>query len=144
MTVAYSKPSPQKLLSNRQIKAVIGLAEGMTQAAAAEFAGTSPQTVTAWMQDPVFHARLEDEIYSRNLDDAAFHKHLRRKALRVFTDGLDSPNPSQRMWAAKEVLARIPADPEEEEAALNRSICESVMATEGLPSSHSTWKDRHG
>ena len=130
MTVAYSKPSPQKLLSNRQIKAVIALAEGMTQAAAAEFAGTSPQTVTAWMQDPVFHARLEDEIYSRSLDDAAFHKHLRRKALRVFTDGLASPNPSQRMWAAKEVLARVPADPEEEEAALNRSIFESVMATE--------------
>ena len=79
---------------------------------------------------PIFHARLEDEIYSRSLDDAAFHKHLRRKALRVFTDGLSSPNPSQRMWAAKEVLARIPADPEEEEAALNRSIFESVMATE--------------
>lgn len=130
MTVAYSKPSPQKLLSNRQIKAVIALAEGMTQAAAAEFAGASPQTVTAWMQDPVFHARLEDEIYSRSLDDTAFHKHLRRKALRVFTDGLSSPNPSQRMWAAKEVLARIAADPEEEEAALNRSIFASVMATE--------------
>ena len=62
MTVAYSKPSPQKLLSNRQIKAVIALAEGMTQAAAAEFAGTSPQTVTAWMQDPVFHARLEASL----------------------------------------------------------------------------------
>ena len=143
MTVAYSKPSPQKLLSNRQIKAVIALAEGMTQAAAAEFAGTSPQTVTAWMQDPTFHARLEDEIYSRSLDDAAFHKHLRRKALRVFTDGLDSQNPSQRMWAAKEVLARIPADPEEEAEALNRAICADVMATEGLPPAHSTWRDRH-
>ena len=144
MTVAYSKPTPQKVLSAKQLKALIGLAEGMTQAAAAEFAGTSPQTVTAWMQDPVFHARLEDEIYSRSLDDPAYHKHLRRKALRVFTDGLDSPNPSQRMWAAKEVLARIPADPEEEAEALNRAICADVMATEGLPSSHSTWKDRHG
>ena len=130
MTVAYSKPSPQKLLSNRQIKAVIALAEGMTQAAAAEFAGVSAQTLTSWVQDPTFHARLESEIYSRSMDDAAYHKHLRRKALRVFTDSLDSPNPSQRMWAAKEVLARIPADPEEEEAALNRSIFESVMATE--------------
>lgn len=143
MAVNYSKPTPQKLLSNRQIKAVIALAEGMTQAAAAEFADTSPQTVTAWMQAPTFHARLEDEIYSRSLDDAAFHKHLRRKALRVFADGLDSPNPSQRMWSAKEVLARIPADPEEEAEALNRSICADVMATEGLPASHSTWKDRH-
>ncbi|THT96068.1 helix-turn-helix domain-containing protein [Lampropedia puyangensis] len=125
MAVNYSKPIPQKFLSNRQIKAVIALAEGMTQADAAKFAGTSPQTVTAWMQDP------------------AFHKHLRRKALRVFTDGLDSPNPSQRMWAAKEVLARIPADPDEEAEALNRSICADVMATEGLPASHSTWRDRH-
>ena len=43
----------------------------------------------------------------------------------------------------KEALARIPADPEEEEAALNRAICESVMATEGLPPAHSTWRDRH-
>ena len=144
MTVAYSKPSPQKLLSAKQIKAVIALAGGVTQAGAAEFAGTSPQTVTAWMQDPVFHARLEDEIYFRSLDDAAFHKHLRRKALRVFTDGLDSPNPSQRMWAAKEVLARVPPDPEEEAEALNRAICADVLATEGLPSSHSTWQDRHG
>ncbi len=130
MAVSYSKPAPQKLLSNRQIKAVIALAEGMTQAAAAEFAGTSPQTLTAWAKDPVFHARLEDEIFSRSLDDAAFHKHLRRKALRVFTDGLDSSSPSTRMWAAKEVLARIPADAAEDEAALNRSIFESVMATE--------------
>ncbi|QMV75071.1 hypothetical protein HS961_20725 [Comamonas piscis] len=130
MTVAYSNPSPQKLLSNRQIKAVIALAEGMTQADAAKFAGTSPQTVTAWMQDPAFHARLENEIYSRSLDDAAFHKHLRRKAMRVFTDSLNSPNQSQRLRAAKEVLARIPPNPEEEEAALNRYIIESVMATE--------------
>lgn len=97
----------------------------MTQAKAAKFAGTSSQIVTAWMQDRVFHARLEGEIYSRSLDDAAFHTRLCHKALRVFTDGLASPNPSQRMWAAKEVLAR----PEEEEAAINRSICESVMAT---------------
>ena len=134
MAVNYSKPIPQKLLSNRQIKAVIALAEGMTQADAAKFAGTSPQTVTAWMQDPAFHARLESEIYSRSLDDAAFHRHLRRKALRVFTDGLASPNPSQRMWAAKEVLARIPADPEEEAEALNQSLCANVMATESYKS----------
>lgn len=130
MAVNYSKPTPQKVLSAKQIKAVLALAEGMTQADAAKFAGTSPQTVTAWMQDPVFHARLESEIYSRSLDDPAFHKHLRRKALRVFTDGLDSPNPSQRMWAAKEVLARVPPDPEEEAEALNRSICANVLATE--------------
>ena len=133
MTVAYSKPTPQKLLSNRQIKAVIALAEGMTQAAAAEFAGVSAQTLTAWMQDSVFHARLEDEIYSRSLDDAAFQKHLRRKALRVFTDGLDSPNPSQRMWAAKEVLARF-HDPEADAEELNRTICANTLATEGYKS----------
>lgn len=95
------------------------------------------------MQAPIFLARLENEIYSRSLDDAAYNSYMRRKALRVFTDGLDSPNSSQRMWAAKEALARIPADPEEEEAALNRAICESVMATEGLPPAHSTWRDRH-
>lgn len=130
MAVNYSKPTPQKVLSAKQIKAVLALAEGMTQADAAKFAGTSPQTVTAWMQDPVFHARLESETDSRSLDDPAFHKHLRRKALRVFTDGLDSPNPSQRMWAAKEVLARVPPDPEEEAEALNRSICANVLATE--------------
>lgn len=134
MAVNYSKTTPQKLLSAKQIKAVIGLAEGMTQAEAAKFAGTSPQTLTAWMQDPVFHARLENEIYSRSLDDPAYHKHLRRKALRVFTDSLDSPNPSQRMWAAKEVLARIPPDAEEEAEALNQSICANVMATESYKS----------
>jgi DNA-binding XRE family transcriptional regulator len=74
MAINYSKSTPQKVLSAKQIKVVIALAEGMTQASAAEFAGTSPQTVTAWMQDPVFHARLENEIYSRSLDDLAYHK----------------------------------------------------------------------
>lgn len=110
MAVVYSKPTPQKLLSNSQIKAVIALVEGMTQAAeaAAEFAGTSPQRVTAWMQAPIFLARLENEIYSRSLDDAAYNSYMRRKALRVFADGLDSPNPSQRMWAAKEVFSPCP------------------------------------
>ncbi|MDO5625718.1 MAG: hypothetical protein Q4G71_13640 [Pseudomonadota bacterium] len=130
MAVNYSKPTPQKLLSNKQLKALIALAAGMTQAAAAKFAGTSPQSINAWVQDPVFHSRLEDEIFSRSLDDAAFHKHLRRKAMRVFTDALDSQNPSQRMWAAKEVLARVPADPEEEAEDLNRAICANVLATE--------------
>jgi hypothetical protein len=34
------------------------------------------------------------------------------------------------MWAAKEVLAHIPPNLEGEEAALNRYIFESVVATE--------------
>ena len=141
MAVTYSspqQPTPQKLLSAKQLRAIIELSGGKTQAQTAKIVGTSEQTLSAWMQDPGFHNQLQETVFALGMDDEQFAKHMRRRAMLALAHALEHPQPTVQMRAALEILDRF-RDHQEEVDATTRAIIADVMGTEpaqafGFPS----------
>lgn len=120
MAVNYStaaQPVPLKPLSAKQLRAMLELANGKTQAETAKTVGVSPQTVCKWASMPEFQNLLQDLIAQRTMTADDYLQSKRMQAVRVLTSLMENAPPATRLRAARALLDyTIPEhDPDEED-----------------------------
>ena len=120
MAVNYSttaQPITPKPLSAKQLRAVLELANGKTQAETAKIVGVSPQTVCKWASMPEFQNLLQDLIAQRTMTADDYLQSKRMQAVRVLTSLMQNAPPATRLRAARALLDyTIPEhDPDEED-----------------------------
>ncbi len=120
MAVNYSTPAQPltlKPLSANQLRAVLELANGKTQAETAKIVGVSPQTVCKWASMPEFQNLLQDLIAQRTMTADDYLQSKRMQAVRVLTSLMENAPPATRLRAARALLDyTIPEhDPDEED-----------------------------
>jgi hypothetical protein len=120
MAVNYSTaaqtPSP-KPLSAKQLRAVLELANGETQAQTAQTVGVSPQTVCKWASLPEFQNLVQDLIAQRSMTADEYMQHKRMQAVRTLTSLMENAPPATRLRAARALLDYTTPeyDPDEED-----------------------------
>jgi hypothetical protein len=92
-------------LSPKQIKAIKGLASGMTAVAVAEHVGITPQTISKWRSYPSFEAalnRLKREALTTTMDQLRHHA---RTAVDQLCDlAANADNEEVRRKASNDIL----------------------------------------
>ncbi|QFZ74003.1 helix-turn-helix domain-containing protein [Streptomyces fagopyri] len=106
--------------------AVLWLAAGKSQRAAAEAAGVSPSTVRQWVTDPVFVAEVESTrvVYSQKPQDGrALVEHLAEVEARLAPQG-----PERLRDGSVRVPVAVPAgaSPRQQERAVARAIARGL------------------
>lgn len=118
MAVSYStsaQPSTPKPLSAKQLRAVLELANGKTQAQTAQIVGVSPQTLCKWASLPEFQTLLEDIIAQRTMTPEQYLQRQRMKAAQALVSLMRDAPPATRLRAAQAVLDyRLPQETQEE------------------------------
>lgn len=118
MAVSYStsaQPSTHKPLSAKQLRAVLELANGKTQAQTAQIVGVSPQTLCKWASLPEFQTLLEDIIAQRTMTPEQYLQRQRMKAAQALVSLMRDAPPATRLRAAQAVLDyRLPQETQEE------------------------------
>ena len=107
MAVNYSTPAqpvPPKPLSAKQLRAVLELANGKTQAQTAQTVGVSPQTVCKWAAMPEFQNLVQDLIAQRSMTADEYMQHKRMQAVRTLTSLMENAPPATRLRAARALL----------------------------------------
>ena len=107
MAVNYSttaQPSTLKPLSAKQLRAVLEMANGKTQAETAKIVGVSPQTLCKWASMPEFQNLVQDLIAQRSMSADEYMQHKRMQAVRTLTSLMENAPPATRLRAARALL----------------------------------------
>jgi hypothetical protein len=104
MTVAQKQALDEQELSETQWQCIEHLIAGKTKTAAAEAVGVARFTVTRWFQDETFVAALNARRLDVQEANVERLRSLTERALAVFEDALDDPNPKVRLQAATQLL----------------------------------------
>lgn len=120
MAVSYStpaQPSTPKPLSAKQLRAVLELANGKTQAQTAQIVGVSAQTLCKWASMPEFQNLVHDLVAQRSMTADEYMQHKRMQAVRTLTSLMENAPPATRLRAARALLDyTMPEyDPDEED-----------------------------
>lgn len=119
MAVSYStpaQPSTPKPLSAKQLRAVLELANGKTQAQTAQIVGVSAQTLCRWAWMPEFQNLVQDLVAQRSMTADEYMQHKRMQAVRTLTSLMENAPPATRLRAARALLDYTTPeyDPDEE------------------------------
>ena len=130
MAVSYStsaQPSTHKPLSAKQLRAVLELANGKTQAQTAQIVGVSAQTLCKWASLPEFQTLLEDIIAQRTMTPEQYLQRQRMKAAQALVSLMRDAPPATRLRAAQAVLDyRLPQETQEEIDLIDRVVRDAL------------------
>lgn len=98
-------------LTPRQLQAVQLIASGQSQRQAAKTVGVSPQTMNAWVQQPMFTEKVQALIGNAHQSTVTMLQGQRVRAMEVLSTLLDTAPPAVKLQAIRLVLEATNALP---------------------------------